>query len=251
MARIMCLSWCIKGKVRLARLDGRGPVLSSRNRRSIGGWIAGVAIVGGALLGQYVTQAAQAGQAALGTNPGAVQLNPASGPANSTPTWSTTVACPTGYQGSAVFSEVHANGTTFTTIAPVVNDTRAPFHGTLQGTIAVIKSVGGIPNGGTQELFIQCASGLGGTGNITNYMDIYITYSADGTSYTTSASAPSGSGASSTPSTGGTGNGSSSVPNSTVSPSRTPASSNPTPLTPPASPAPSPSAVPSNFAVTG
>jgi hypothetical protein len=228
-------------------------VLSSRNRRSIGGWIAGVAIVGGALLGQYVTQAAQAGQAALGTDPGAVQLNPASGPANSTPTWSTTVACPTGYQGSAVFSEVHANGTTFTTIAPVVTDTRIAFHGTLQGTIATIKSVGGIPNGGTQELFIQCASGLGGTGNITNYMDIYITYSIDGTSYTTSASAPSGTGgsASSTPSTGGTGTGSSSVPNGSVSPSRTPASSNPTPLTPPASPAPSPSAVPSNFAVTG
>ena len=73
-----------------------------------------------------------------------------------------------------------------TTIAPSVTDTVQPFSGTLLGTIAVIKRFGEIPNGGTQELFVICASGPGGTGQTVNEMKIYITYSADGSSYTTS-----------------------------------------------------------------
>ena len=72
--------------------------------------------------------------------------------------------------------------------APIVNGTNVPFKGTLLASIAKVQFFGGISNGGTQELFVQCASGPGGTGNTQNDMKIYITYSADGTSYTTSTS---------------------------------------------------------------
>jgi hypothetical protein len=233
-------------------------VVSSRNRRSVAEWLAGAVVVGGALLGTFAAQGAQAVPAAFGNNPGAVKLDPASGPTNSKPTWSTTVGCPSGFQGSAVFSEVHADGTTFTTIAPVVTGTLNAFHGTLLTTMAQIKSIGGIANGGTQELFVQCASGLGGTGNVKNDMNIFVTYSADGSTYSTSTTVPSGSGsssasgASSTGSAEVTGSGSSAARGATPSVTTgTSAGSGGTTPTSRPSVAPSPSALPSSFAVTG
>ena len=218
-------------------------MLSSRNRRSIGGWLACAIVAGGALFAVYVSQAAGADQAGLGKDPGAVTLNPASGPTSSTPTWHTTVACPSGFQGSATFKEVHADGTSTNFIAPIVNKTAAPFSGTLQASITQIQKAGGIPNGGTQELFVTCYSQYSGTGNAQNEMDIYITYSADGTSYKTTATPSSGTstgggGASSTPSSTGAGSGSTPLSSVTPSPS-------------PSSPAPSPSPFDSSFAVTG
>jgi hypothetical protein len=85
------------------------------------------------------------------------------------------------------------DGKTFTSISPVVNGTAAPFNGDLLASIALIKSIGAIPNGGTQKLFVICSSEPGGTGNTTNVMTTYITYSANGNSYTTSTKAPAGS----------------------------------------------------------
>ena len=237
-------------------------MLSSRSRRSVGWWLAGAAVAGGALLGGYATQAAQAAQAvpaAMGTQPGAVQLKPASGPTSSTPTWSTSMACPTGFQDSATFKEVHADGSSTNFIAPIVNKTGAPFSGTLQASIARIQQAGGIANGGTQELFVTCFSGFSGTGNARNEMNIYVTYSADGTSYKTTTTAPastatstSGGGASSATSPaspGGAGASSGSVPN--VAPGPSSSTSRGADPSPSASVAPSPSALDSSFAVTG
>jgi hypothetical protein len=156
--------------------------VSGRNGRAAR-WLT-VAIA----LGASVTLTAACGSSgsSQGSSSGGVALNPASGSVNSTPTWSTSEACPAGYQGSGLFSESHTDGS-YTTIAQVVDGTNAPFKGTLQGTIAQIKSVGGIPNGGTQELFVICSSQQGGTGKTLNVMKVYITYSADGSTYTTSA----------------------------------------------------------------
>jgi hypothetical protein len=135
-----------------------------------------------------------------------------------------------------------------------VTSTLQAFTGTLLTTMAQIKSIGGIANGGTQELFVQCASGLGGTGNIKNDMDIFVTYSADGSTYTTSSAPPSGAGASPTPSgsSGAAGSGSTSSPGATpsVGSGTSAGSGNPSP-TPRPSVAPSPSALASSFAVTG
>jgi hypothetical protein len=142
------------------------------------------ATVGGSLL------VAGAAQAAIGKNPGAVQLSATSGPTTAKPTWSTTIACAAGFQGSAVFREVHSDGTTTNSISPTVNGTATPFSGTLQATIAQIQSSGGIPNGGTQELVVICFSGASLTGTSDPEMDIFITYSADGSTYTTSSPNP-------------------------------------------------------------
>jgi hypothetical protein len=154
---------------------------NSRLTRSL----AGVLAVGaGLVLCAACSSAAASGTSNAGSTTATVQLSPASGPTTKTPTWSTSVACPSGYQGSGLFSEAHADGT-FTTIAPAVTSTNTPFHGTLLGSIARIKSIGNIPNGSTQELFMICASGPGGTGKNLNVMKVYVTYSADGNSYTT------------------------------------------------------------------
>jgi Bacterial Ig-like domain (group 3) len=142
--------------------------------------VAGIT-VGGMLLGAGVAHAAT-----VGKDPGAVQLSPASGPTSGKPTWSTTTACASGFQGSAIFREVHSDGTTTNSISPVVNGTAVPFSGTLQATIAQIQQAGGIPNGGTQELVVICFPGPSSTGGSSDAeMDIAIHYSADGSSYTT------------------------------------------------------------------
>ena len=142
------------------------------------------ATVGGSML------VAGAAQAAIGKNPGAVQLSATSGATTAKPTWSTTVACGAGFQGSAVFREVHSDGTSTNSISPAVNGTATPFSGTLQATIAQIQTAGAIPNGGTQELVVICFSGASTTGTSDPEMDIFITYSADGSTYTTSSTGP-------------------------------------------------------------
>jgi hypothetical protein len=136
-------------------------------------------VSGGMLVG-----AAGIAEASVGNNPGAVNLSPTSGALSSKPTWATTVACGSGFQGSAVFREVQADGVTTNTISPVVNGTAAPFSGTLQATMAQIQTKGGIATGGTQELVVVCFSGASLTGSSDNEMNIFVTYNADGT-YTT------------------------------------------------------------------
>jgi hypothetical protein len=138
------------------------------------------ATVGGMVL------SAGAAQALVGTSPGAVQLSPASGPTSDRPTWSTTTACASGFQGSAVLREVHADGVSTNSVSPVVNGTAAPFNGTFQGTMAQVQFFGGIANGGTQELVVICFSGQSLTGSSDPEQDIFVTYSADGSTYSTS-----------------------------------------------------------------
>ena len=119
-----------------------------------------------------------------------VRLNPGSGATSSTPTWSTTVACPAGHQGSAVFREVHGDGTSTNSISAATDHVAAPFSGTLQASIAQIQAAGGIHNGGTQKFVIICFSGPSGTGTMDRAMSMYISYSSDGSRYTTSATPP-------------------------------------------------------------
>lgn len=144
-------------------------------------WLAGVGAIGvGALL------SACSASAATSNSTTGVTLNPSSGSVNSTPTWSTSAACASGYQGSAVFREVHSDGTTTNTISPVVNGTAAPFHGKLQASIARIMAFGGVPKGGTQKFIVLCFSGPSLTGKSQRAMSVYVKYSADGSTYTTS-----------------------------------------------------------------
>ncbi|MBV9447135.1 MAG: hypothetical protein JO345_14740 [Streptosporangiaceae bacterium] len=147
-------------------------------------WLAWIVVAGagGTLLGGCGTSAAQG----TSSSSAAVKLDPSSGATNGRPTWSTSTACASGFQGSAVFREVHSDGTTTNSISPAVNGTTTPFHGTLQASIAEIRSIGGFRNGVTQKLVVICFSGPSLTGNSDREMTTYITYSADGTTYTTS-----------------------------------------------------------------
>ena len=124
----------------------------------------------------------------VGTEPGAVNLNPATGATSTKPTWSTTVACNAGFQGSAVFREVKADGTT-ASISPAVNAVTTPFSGTLQATMAQIQTLGAIPTGSTQELVVICFSGVSETGTSDPEMDTFVTYNSGGT-YTASGTQP-------------------------------------------------------------
>jgi hypothetical protein len=155
-------------------------VLGSRNGR-LTKWLTVVVAIGaGTALSSGCSSNAQG---SAGT---ALQLVPASGSTSSTPTWRSTAACSNGFQGSATFKEVHADGTSTNFIAPIVNGTASPFSGTLQASIARIQAAGGIPNGGTQKLYVTCFSGPSGLGSAGNQMVIYVKYSASGGTYSTS-----------------------------------------------------------------
>jgi hypothetical protein len=171
----------LQGKVYRMNSPKLKPLATGRFRRTA----AVVALSGGILVG--TAGAALAGT--VGNNPGAVTLNPASGATSSKPTWSTTVACNPGFQGSAIFREVHADGVTTNSISPAVNGTAVPFSGTLQATMAQIQTAGGIATGGTQELVVICFSGPSLTGTSDNEMDTFVTYNADGT-YSSSGTQP-------------------------------------------------------------
>jgi len=132
-------------------------------------------------------------QSSGSSNPAAVQLDPASGPTSSTPTWSTATACVTGFQGSAVFREVHRDGVSTNSISSATYGVTAPFSGKLQAPISAIQAAGGIPNGGTQKLVVICFSGRALTGTSHRQMDVFISYSADGKTYTTSSTTSAGS----------------------------------------------------------
>ena len=155
--------------------------------------------VAGATIGGTTLLAAGAAEAAIGTQPGTLVLTPGGStptPTTTSPTWSTTVGCPSGFQSSAVVKSVHADGTS-SSVSVFVNSATVSLTGPipaqpLQATMAGIQSNAGIPNGGTQELYVICYSGNSGTGNAQPYMDIFVTYDATGANYTTSATPPAG-----------------------------------------------------------
>jgi hypothetical protein len=125
------------------------------------------------------------------TGAGALQLNPPSGRVSLTPTWSTTAACPAGYQGSGILRIVEPNGSTFS-LSPVVDDVTVPFKGTMLDPLGLIQDVASVPNGGTAELVVLCFSGPALTGKLQREMDTYATFSANGFNYTTSSTPPAG-----------------------------------------------------------
>jgi hypothetical protein len=159
-------------------------------RRPVRPALLAVAAAAVMLLGACSAEPGTGGNGA-GGNSAAVQLNPPSGPESSSPTWSTSRACPGGYQGSGIFRIVQPNGYV-TSISQATNIVNAPFHGTLLTSIAIIQDYVNIPNGGTAELVIICFAGDSLTGNRDTAMSTYITFSSDGKTYTSSSTPPAG-----------------------------------------------------------
>lgn len=153
------------------------------------------ATVGGLVLGSGVANAS------VGTDPGGVALTPGNGATSATPTWATTAGCASGFQGSAVLKivETEASGSTAAVTASVstaVNGTAAAFGGSLQGSWSTFMGIDGLSDGSTYELVVVCFSAQSETGNQSPEMDEWITFSNDGSSYTTSATPPAAPGTS-------------------------------------------------------
>jgi hypothetical protein len=130
--------------------------------------------------------------AALGNGQGQLTITPASGPIGTTASYQTSVGCPAGFQGSAVLRAVDSAGQT-ASVSPAFTGTASPFGGQLQTDFGTIQGLGsGVPNGGTQELVVVCFQNAGLAGSSTNAMDAFVTYSADGNSYSVSKTAPAG-----------------------------------------------------------
>jgi hypothetical protein len=155
---------------------------------------AALAIALAAVSAVSALQAADSSLAAVGTGPGQLLLSPATGPLATTPTWSTTTACPAGFQGSAAITEYTLSGTAVSLISFIVESgLTAPFSGLLDGNVgALLRTAGSglsATNPGTDEWVVGCYSGGGGTGSFVNVQSTFVTATASGT-YTTSAAGP-------------------------------------------------------------
>ena len=103
---------------------------------------AGIAVAGVLLTAACSTADAAGGNSASATS--AVKLSPSSGSTTSTPTWSTSAACPSGLQGSAILRAVNSDGTTYDW-SRAVNGAYQSFGGALQGTVQFLQGLGEIP----------------------------------------------------------------------------------------------------------
>ena len=150
---------------------------------------AGIAVAGVLLTAACSTADAASDNSAGGTSASAisaVKLSPSSGSTTSTPTWSTSAACPSGLQGSAILRAVNSDGTTYDW-SRAINGAYQSFGGALQGTVQFLQGLGDIGHGGSQELVVECFAGQALTGKSAKEMHIFIHFSADGKSYSTSA----------------------------------------------------------------
>ena len=128
--------------------------------------------------------------AGVGSEPGNVKFNPASGATKLTPTWSTNDGCPSGYQGSAQLAIFNENATLLSAISGVAYSVKGPFSGELDGNLKAILRFAKVPNGGSLEFAVGCYSAEGATGKVDWLQSTLVTLSSDGTSYSTST--PSG-----------------------------------------------------------
>jgi hypothetical protein len=125
-----------------------------------------------------------------GSQPGALTLSPSSGASTLTPTWSTSSACPAGFQTNATLSVMADDGTEQQISVPVIGAlVGAPFNGTLEASMGDILSVAG-PAGETYEFVVDCHATAGLRGELVQ--STFVTYSADGSSWTSSGTAPTG-----------------------------------------------------------
>jgi hypothetical protein len=147
-------------------------------------------VVGG--LGCSAGPGAQA--AARGSAGATLVLKPAKGASTLTPTWSVTSACPGRFEKSAVLYELNTDGSIGSIISPVTPNVTAPFSGTLLTQVRKLFSLGtNVTPGGTSKWEVSCAAGVGGTGAQKVLASTYVTLSANGLSFTTSGTPPTGS----------------------------------------------------------
>ena len=138
--------------------------------------------------------------AGVGAQPGDLELlvsgvSQTSVALSSTPTWATTTACPSGYQGSAVITEYTApGGAEGSEISSVNNTVTSPFNGTLDSSVGALLAFSPIDISatapGTAEWVVGCYTGSGATGSFVNEQSIFLTVATGATSATLSSTGP-------------------------------------------------------------
>jgi hypothetical protein len=129
----------------------------------------------------------------VGSEPGELIIKPATGSTSVSPTWSTTDACPVGYQTSAqLYAVIHGGGDLFTWISGTLNPGNNPIpagQGLQFGdTVQQVQIYTKTPNGQTDKWVVRCSALNSGFGDREYVQSVFIHFSADGKSYTTSAS---------------------------------------------------------------
>jgi trimeric autotransporter adhesin len=174
----------------------KGLKLKWPGTRRLRGAVVLLSVVGAAA-GSALIATAPA-QAVVGTDPtlGTLTLSPSSGPTSDTVFWGTSDACPSGFQNDATLFAVDygSSPATFENISGTVTapgSSAIPVTQTLDSsaTIAQIQSLTGTPNGGSDEWVVGCETSATGA-SLVYYQDILVTYSADGSTFTTSAPTP-------------------------------------------------------------
>jgi len=191
---------------------------------------AGTLVAGAALLG-----AAQA-NAAVGTQPGALQITPTSGPTTTAMNYSTTTACPAGNQGSAVVRIVDP-GTGATANASTVNNSVAtPFSGAMNATFAQLAGVFADIVGNTSEMAVFCFPSPSAVGTPIAVQDTFVTINAAGNHYSISSNGGTTAAATESPAPAG----GDTIPIGVTVTSATPAATSATPAATSANPAAAP-----------
>jgi hypothetical protein len=154
--------------------------LSMGRKVLLGG--AAAATLGLAMLGGTAAHAA----APVGNDPGQITISSGTGGSTTATglTYTTLKACPAGSQGSGALTAVNSDGINTTLFSPVTNGTASPWTGQLNTSFHGMQALTGTPNGGEDELVIDCNSQASLLGNDVFTMDIWVDYSADGTTYT-------------------------------------------------------------------
>jgi hypothetical protein len=143
--------------------------------------IAGSTVVAGILLPATA-------DAAVGKDPGHLTLTPGSGTMSGpAPTWATDTACAAPFTNSAKLELVEDSGTAIA-ISGTVSPVTAAFSGTMQvSTLAQAVPVAHLVNGHTYEFVVMCQDA---SLNQDPEQSSFLTISADGSTYTTSATPP-------------------------------------------------------------
>jgi hypothetical protein len=160
--------------------------------------VIGVAMIGATLLAPAAAQA-NVQNPPLGSQPGNLTLSPASGATSVTPTFASSTACPVGNQLTAGVVVVADDGTKQGVLSAALPSATisSPFTGTFGFSLADVLSVAG-PAGETYEIVVDCRSNAAQPGLYTQ--STFVTFSANGLTYTTSPTPP-GPGATSTTTT--------------------------------------------------
>jgi hypothetical protein len=146
----------------------------------------------GVLLGLVATTVGAAmlvpatAQAAVGKDPGHLSFSPAGGAVASTPTWATDTACANAFNSSAKLFVIKDDGTSIATSGTITSVT-SPFSGTLQASLSAIVGAAHMVAGHTYEFVVQCQTA---TLAQDPEQSEFLTLSADGATYTTSATPP-------------------------------------------------------------